>query len=46
MISEAPRANGIQEHRAEATKRYAAKNTASAAETPAAFGGLKKEGNQ
>ena len=35
-----------QELRAEAAKRSAAKNTASAFETPAAFGGLKKEGNQ
>ena len=37
---------GFQEHRADATKQSAAKNTASAVETPAAFGGLNKEGNQ
>jgi hypothetical protein len=36
----------LQEDRAEAAKRSAAENTASAFETPAAFGGLKKEGNQ
>ena len=36
----------LQEHRAEAAKRRAAENTASAIETPAASGGLKKEGNQ
>jgi hypothetical protein len=35
-----------QELRAEAAKRSAAKNTASALETPDAFSGLKKEGNQ
>ena len=31
----------LQEHRAEAAKRSAAENTASAFETPAAIGGLK-----
>jgi hypothetical protein len=36
----------FQEHRAEAMKRSAAKNTASALEMPDAFSGLKKEGNQ
>jgi hypothetical protein len=35
-----------QELRAEAAKRSAAKNTASALETLDAFSGLKKEGNQ
>jgi hypothetical protein len=36
----------LQEHRAEAAKRRAAENTASAIETPAPSGGPKKEGNQ
>jgi hypothetical protein len=36
----------FQQHRAKAAKRSAAENTASAFETPAAFGGLKKEGNK
>ena len=36
----------LQEHRAEAAKRSAAENTASALETLDAFSGLKKEGNQ
>ena len=38
--------NSFQQQRAEAAKRSAAEITASGAETPTAFGGLKKEDNQ